>query len=122
MRSFSFPVAEAMIAEGFLPDTVSTDQYKRHVGSNPQHDLLRTISKLIAAGMEETDAFERATARPAEFLGLGGEVGTLAVGACADVSVLRWNEQAAPLVDVDGERRPGGCWEPVQTIRAGQAV
>lgn len=122
MRSFSFPVAEAMIAEGFLPDTVSTDQYKRHVGSNPQHDLPRTISKLIAAGMEETDAFERATARPAEFLGLGGEVGTLAVGACADVSVLRWNEQAAPLVDVDGERRPGGCWEPVQTIRAGQAV
>ena len=122
MRSFSFPVAEAMIAEGFLPDTVSTDQYNKHVGSDPQHDLPRTISKLMAAGMEEADAFERATARPAELLGLGGEVGTLAVGACADVSVLRWNEQAAPLVDVNREGRPGGCWEPVQTIRAGKPV
>ncbi len=122
MRSFSFPVAEAMFAEGFLPDTVSTDQYNKHVGSNPQHDLPRTMSKLIAAGMEETDAFERATARSAQFLGLGGEVGTLAVGACADVVVLRWNSEAEPLVDVDGEQRPGGCWEPVQTIRAGKPV
>ncbi len=122
MRSFSFPVAEAMFAEGFLPDTVSTDQYNKHVGSNPQHDLPRTMSKLIAAGMEETDAFERATARSARFLGLGGEVGTLAVGACADVAVLRWNNEAEPLVDVDGEQRPGGCLEPVQTIRAGRPV
>jgi dihydroorotase len=120
MRSFSFPVAEAMFAEGFLPDTISTDQYNKHVGGNPQHDLPRMMSKLIAAGMEETDAFERATARSAQHLGLGGEVGTLAVGACADVAVLHWNAEAAPLVDSDGEQRPGGCWEPVQTVRAGK--
>ena len=122
MRSFSFPIAEAMFAEGFLPDTVSTDQYNKHVGSNPQHDLPRTMSKLIAAGMEETDAFERATTGSAQHLGLGGEVGTLAVGACADVAVLHWNIEAAPLADVNGEQRPGGCWEPIQTVRAGQLV
>ena len=120
MRSFSFPVAEAMFAEGFLPDTVSTDQYNKHVGSEPQHDLPRTLSKLIAAGMEETDAFERSTARPAQHLGLGGEVGTLAVGACADIAVLHWDDAAAPLMDVHGEQRPGGCWEAIQTVRAGR--
>ena len=33
--SFSFGVAEAALADGFLPDTISSDQYLRHVGSVP---------------------------------------------------------------------------------------
>ena len=122
MASFDFGVAEAAIAQGFLPDTISTDQYKRHVGSVPQHDLPRTISKLIAAGMSEADAFARATVRPAEALGLAGEVGALAPGACADLAVLRWNPDAPPLVDVAGAQRPGRCLEPVLTVRAGRIV
>ncbi len=119
MRSFSFAVTEAAIADGFLPDTISTDQYSRHVGSSPQHDLPRTMSKLIAAGMSERDAFARVTFRPADILGLQGEIGTLRPGACGDVAVLRWNDHAPPLADVDGVERPGGCWEPVLTARAG---
>ena len=82
MNSFHFDVAEVAIANGFLPDTISTDQYIRHVDSTPQHDLPRTLSKLLAAGMTEADALARITVRPAEFLGLSGEVGTLAPGAC----------------------------------------
>ena len=35
MQSFSFEHAEAAMAEGFYPDTVSTDQYNRHLGSDP---------------------------------------------------------------------------------------
>lgn len=119
MTSFSFAVAERCLAEGFPPDTISTDFYERHVGSNPPHDLPRVISKLIAAGMPERDAFAAATRTPARVLGLEGEIGTLAPGACADLAVLRWNAEAAPLTDVLGETRVGGCWEPVQTIRGG---
>jgi len=119
MNSFAWPVVEAAIAAGFYPDTVSTDQYNRHVESRPQHDLPRTISKIIAAGLPEREAFTRATVRPAELLGLAGEVGTLSVGACADLAVLRFNEEALPLRDVTGAERPGGCWEPLMTVRAG---
>jgi imidazolonepropionase-like amidohydrolase len=72
--------------------------------------------------MAETDAFERATARPAKKLGLSGQIGTLASGACADLAVLSWNPNASPLTDVAGETRPGGCWEPVLTVQAGKAV
>ena len=122
MMSFDFGVAETAISQGFLPDTISTDQYKRHVGSVPRHDLPRTISKLMAAGMSETEALTRATVRPAEVLGLSGEVGTLAVGASADLAVLRWNDYAATLVDVAGVERSGGCFEPVLTVRAGERV
>ena len=122
MASFSFPVAETAIDQGFLPDTISSDQYRRHVGSIPHHDLPRTLSKLIAAGMPETAALARVTARPAELMGLAGEAGTLAPGACADLAVLRWNDEALPLRDVHGVERAGGCWEPVVTVRAGDVV
>lgn len=122
MASFSFPVAETALAQGFFPDTISSDQYCRHVGSVPQHDLARTLSKLIAIGMPEKKALARATARPAEVLGLAGEIGTLSPGSCADLAVLRWNPPRSPLRDPAGIERPGGCWEPVFTLRAGAVV
>ena len=121
-NSFDLGVAEAGIAQGFLPDTVSADFYIRHVEEDPGHDLPRTISKMMAVGMSETDALERVTARPAQILGLSGEVGTLAPGACADLAVLRWNSDGPPLADVTGATRSGGCWEPVLTVRAGEVV
>ena len=122
MSSFSFAVAERAVAEGFLPDTISTDRYRRHLDARPRHDLPRTLSKLIAVGMPEREAFARATARPAAILGLGGEAGTLAPGACADLVALRWNAGAWPLRDTAGAERPGGAWEPVLTVRAGAVV
>ena len=122
MASFDFGVAETAVREGFLPDSISTDFYARHAESSPRHDMPRTISKLMAVGMEATDAFERATLRPAQTLGLGAEIGTLAPGSVADLGVIWWNRDAAPLVDVAGNERPGGCWEPVMTFRAGQTV
>lgn len=122
MSSFDFGVVETAIGEGFLPDSISTDFYRRHAQSTPRHDMPRTMSKLIAAGMKETDAFERATLRPARTLGLDGDVGSLRAGMAADLAVIRWNPEAAPLADVAGTERPGGCWEPVLTVRAGQTV
>lgn len=122
MRSFDFQIAESAIAQGFLPDTISTDKYARHVGQSPVHDLPRTLAKLIAAGMPEGKAFAAVTSRPAEILALENEIGTLTPGACADLAVLRFNPQAAPLRDVHGHERPGGCWEPVLTLCRGQPI
>jgi dihydroorotase len=98
-------VARAAIAEGFPPDTISSDMYVEHIGRAPRHDLPRVISQVIAAGMPERDAFAAATVRPAAILGLAGEVGTLAPGACADLVVLRQTD---------------GVWQAVRTIRAGR--
>jgi len=119
MGSFSFKVAESAVSQGFFPDTISTDFYARHLGQLPRHDLPRTLSKLIACGMPEPEALARVTCRSAALLGLDGEVGALAVGACADLAVLRWKASVPPLVDTLGERRAGGSWEPVLTVRAG---
>ena len=122
MQSFSFRVAEAALADGFYPDSISTDQYARHVGSRPQHDLPRTMSKFVAAGMPEHEVFARVGPRPAGILGLVDEIGTLAPGACADLVLLETNASAAPLVDTYGKRRSGGCWEAALVVRAGVVV
>lgn len=122
MGSFDFEVAETVIKEGFLPDTISTDQYRRHVGSNPQHDLPLTVSKLLAAGMREEDAWPRITSRPAELLGLAGEVGTLAPGACADLVVLTEAADEVALRDVSGNERPGRIWSAAAVVRDGELI
>jgi dihydroorotase len=122
IASFSFDVAEAAIADGFYPDTISSDFYRRHLGVAPVHDLPRTLSKLIAVGMPEEKAFARSTARPAEILRLQDDTGSLAAGSCADLAVLGWRPDAAPLCDSLGVERPGGCWEPVMSVRAGSVL
>ena len=121
MQSFSFAHAEPAIAEGFYPDTISTDQYIAHVDADPPHHLPRTMSKYIAAGMPEAEVFARATVRPAALLGLAGEAGTLAPGACADLAVLQWNPDGR-LFDVLGVERRGGSWEPLATVKSGGLV
>lgn len=122
MGSFSFPVAEAAIRQGFFPDTISTDLYRRHLDQHPRHDLPRVLSKLLACGLPEAEAWSRATLNPAAVLGLDDEIGALSPGHCADLTILRWNSRAEPLRDIRGEERPGGCWEPELTVRAGSLV
>lgn len=122
MGSFDFEVAETVISEGFLPDTISTDQYRRHVGSSPQHDLPLTVSKLLAVGLREEEAWPRITSRPAEILGLAGEVGTLAPDACADLVVLTEAKEEVPLRDVSGNERRGRIWSAEAVVRGGEVV
>jgi dihydroorotase len=105
--AYDAETARIAIAEGFPPDTVSSDLYVAHLARPVRHDLPAVISQLVAAGLPERDAFAAATFRPAALLGLAGEVGTLAPGACADLAVLR---------------RVEGDWEAVRTIRAGRPV
>ena len=80
------------------------------------------MAKLQAAGMPAADVLAAVTATPARILGLEGEIGVLRPGASADLVVLAWKDRAAPLEDTHGNRRPGGCWETLLTVRAGQVI
>ena len=121
MGSFNFNVAETAISEGFLPDSISTDYYRRHINSDPVHDVPHVISKLIASGMKYQDAFERATLSPAKILGLEDEIGTLSIGSSADLVVIQENNNIE-LVDVNGNKREGKLLEPVLTIKKGEII
>ena len=122
MNSFNFEVTETAIRDGFLPDSISTDYYYRHTNTIPIHDVPHTISKLIASGMNQNDAFERATFFPAKILGLEDQIGTLSIGSVADIVVVEQNTKNSELIDVNGKNRSGKLWEPVLTVKSGEII
>ncbi len=85
--SFSFDVAERMLAEGMPPDVISTDIHQLSV-QGPMFDMPTTLAKFLALGMSLPDVIERATARPAKAIGRP-DLGTLRPGSPADVAVFR---------------------------------
>jgi dihydroorotase len=120
--SFAWAVAREAMAQGFLPDSISTDL---HAASVVKHafSMPAVMSKFVHLGMSLGDVVRLATERPAEILGLGDEIGTLRPGACGDVSVMRLEEGEFPLSDCEGVVEVMGTrLAPVATVRAGQAM
>jgi dihydroorotase len=104
--SFSFEVAEAIMAAGRKPDVISTDLHQLSV-NGPTFDLPTTLSKFIHLGMSVREVVEAATARPAAVLGLEREVGTLQPGSRADIALFRLLQGDFPLQDIHGNVRHG---------------
>lgn len=103
--SFGFNVAEAMLADGILPDCISTDIHQM-AAQGPMFDMPTTLSKFLALGMSLPDVIERATVRPARAVGLD-HLGTLAVGSAADVAIFRLDDGEFSWYDVRMHERGG---------------
>lgn len=99
--SFAFGRAEDALADGFLPDTISTDLHRFNVPT-PVVDLTTTMSKFLYLGLSLADVVSMTTAAPAAAIGHGGVRGTLGVGVTADVTVLRQEEGSFLLEDSYG--------------------
>lgn len=98
--SFSFDVGRAAMEDGFPPDTISSDIHTLNI-DGPVYDLPTTVSKFLHLGMPLDEAVRRSTLEPARVLGMEDEIGSLAVGSVADVSVFDLEEGAFELVDSD---------------------
>lgn len=119
--SFWFRNAVPAVRQGFLPDSISTDL---HLGSvvGIAGDLLRVMDKFVAMGVSLEEVIERVTVAPAREIGRP-ELGTLAVGAVADVAVLRSIPGEVGLVDCGRARMMGReVLECALTVRAGEVV
>ena len=121
--SFTWPVAEAALADGFRPDTISSDLHRFNIAS-PVHDLATTLSKFLLLGLSIDDVVAMATTAPAASLGPAGrKLGTLAVGAEADISVLRLEDGRFTLTDSAGTSREARQrLVPTAVVRAGRAL
>ena len=120
--SFRFRRAEAALEDGFAPDTISSDLHRfNHEG--PVFDLATTMSKYLHLGLSLAEVVRMATSEPAVVIGRPGAFGTLAVGAEADVAVLRLDERPVTFTDSWGDTVEGRQQlVPVATIRAGRRV
>ena len=120
--SFLWPVAERAVAQGFPPDTISTDLHRGSV-SIQQSNMPNVMSKMMLLGMNFTDVLARSTVNPAKEIGRYPELGTLGAGKIADIAVLEEQTGVFAFKDSWPAKRLGTKrLECVLTVRAGKVV
>jgi dihydroorotase len=118
--SFTWAVARRALSEGLEPSTISSDIHAWNI-AGPVFDLATTASKLLHLGLSLPEVVRRVTATPAACIGRAGEIGTLAPGANADMSVFRMVDGEWQFTDAAGQTEIGGTrFEPVLTLRGGR--
>jgi dihydroorotase len=121
MGAFGYASVEAALAEGFLPDLISSDVHVISV-EGPGYDLLHTMSKLLNCGVPLADIVGMSTSRPALAI-RRPDLGHLGVGAVADISVLREMETDYTFADVTGVTRQGTrILQPLACYLGGQEM
>jgi dihydroorotase len=119
--SFSFEVAEAMLAHGLPPDVISTDIHQMSA-QGPMYDLPTTMAKFLALGMRLDEVIERTTVRPAQLMGRK-DLGTLRVGGPADMAVFRLREGDIVFHDAQmGARRGRVQLDNTLSVVGGRAL
>jgi dihydroorotase len=97
-RSFNFEIARKALGQGFLPDTISTDVYTASI-DGPVFDMPTTMSKMLHLDMDFDEILARSTSSPAKIINRLPGMGSLAVGAPADIALLEIEQGQFKLVD-----------------------
>jgi dihydroorotase len=103
--SFAFKTARAMLANGFEPDTISSDVHALCIGG-PAFDQVTTMSKFLCMGMSLSNVIKASTATAAIAL-QRMEYGSLKPGSLGDATILTIKEGKFDYVDVVGEHLIG---------------
>ncbi|MEO1492144.1 MAG: amidohydrolase/deacetylase family metallohydrolase [Pseudomonadota bacterium] len=103
--SFAFKTARAMLANGFLPDTISSDVHALCI-DGPAFDQVTTLSKFLCMGLDLPTVIKLSTENAGLALGRP-ELGTLRPGSPGDATVLSVDSGSFDYVDVLGETMTG---------------
>lgn len=103
--SFAFKTARAMLANGFLPDTISSDVHKLCI-NGPAFDQVTTMSKFLCLGMPLADVIGASTVNAA-FALKRPELGSLKPGSAGDATILSVEDGRFDYIDVVGEHLEG---------------
>jgi len=103
--SFAFKTARGMLANGFYPDTISSDVHALCI-NGPAFDQVTTLSKFLCMGMPLGDVIAATTVNAATAL-RRPELGTLKVGSIGDATILSVRSGEFDYVDVVGEHMTG---------------
>jgi dihydroorotase len=119
--SFAYSQAIPAVKSGLLPDAISTDL---HIGSmnGAMKDMLTTMSKFLAMGMDLKSVIYASTWKPAQIINRK-ELGSLTPGSEADIAVLDLRNGKFGLFDYTGYKIDASQkLECAMTIRAGKIV
>ncbi len=103
--SFAFKTARAMLANGFYPDTISSDVHALCI-EGPAYDQVTTMSKFLCLGVPLNDVIAQSTINAAHAL-KRPELGSLKPGSVGDATLLTVKDGQFEYVDVMGEKLIG---------------
>jgi dihydroorotase len=120
--SFDYTVCEAAIQQGCPPDTISSDIHVFSGNSPGMPYLTWVMSKFMGLGFSLEQVVTMATATPAKIINRAAKLGTLEVGAPADISIMELVEGPVSFVDTRNNNRSGKAYlKPVQAVLGGVA-
>lgn len=118
--SFDYTIAEAAIQAGAGPDTISSDVHVVSGNTPGMPYLTWVMSKFLNLGYSLEQVVAMATAAPAKVINRGDKIGSLQIGAPADVSILEVVEGPVTFVDTRNNKREGKIHlKPAQVVLAG---
>jgi dihydroorotase len=118
--SFDYTVAEAAMAAGAGPDTISSDIHVFSGNSPGMPYLTWVMSKFLNLGLTLEQVVAMATVNPAKAINRAPKLGTLQIGAPGDVSLLEIVEGPVEFVDTRNNKRQGKMHlKPAGAVLAG---
>ncbi|MBV9744444.1 MAG: amidohydrolase family protein [Acidobacteriia bacterium] len=115
-------IAERVLAQGFFPDTFSTD-WTPEGRTSQVIDFPNVISKFLMLGMSLDQVIACATVNASRAFPIFRQKGTLKPGAPADIAVLELRDGDFEFVDNYGNKRNGRQrMFPSATVLAGKRV
>ncbi len=121
--NLSLVVAKEAIAQGFLPDSISTDLNIYNWNHDFVFSLPAVMSKFLALGMKVSDVIDCVTEAPAIQWGEADNMGCLLPGTVADISVLKLADRKMKYQDKYGNVVYGDkAFIPEMTIIGGKTV
>jgi dihydroorotase len=117
---FRFREARRLLDQGYRPDTASTDLNVFNIGG-PVFSLVETLTKMLALDLDLVDVIAMGTVNTARAIGRLDELGSLAPGRVAEVSVLRLRTDGPfPVSDGHETVQSPSALEAVGCLRAGE--
>ena len=121
--SFDYTVAEAAIAQGAGPDTISSDIHVFSGNSPGMPYLTWVASKFLNMGFTLAQVIEMTSTAPAAVIGRIPKLGTLQLGAPGDVTLLEKIDGPVEFVDTRNNKRQGTVHlRPAGTVVGGIAL
>jgi len=119
-KNFSFDVGRRVIDQGLLPHCISTDLTvpgRIHT----VHSMTEMMTRFLGLGFTLAQVVTMCTENPAQAIGEGDRLGSLAQGRQADISVLELREGEWIVYDVLGASLPvTKAVVPYLTVKKGQ--
>lgn len=120
---FDFEVAKRALDQGIKPDTISGDITNHSCITGPVFSLTETMTKFLYLGLDLSEVVAMTTSNAARAINREDEIGSLAIGREADLTILDYRDGVWRLTDgIHHLRWSGKKLIPQWSVRAGEAI